>query len=73
MTKHCVAEYRPKSQSKFHLATAEFQEELVYETLKQSGGNVSKAAKELGISRTTIYNFLLTSTAEPSRKLGGKV
>jgi len=34
------------------------QKELILEELKKTGGNISRSAKELGISRTTLYNRL---------------
>lgn len=44
--------------SVFHALTVNFQSGLVNGTLENTKGNVSKAARKLGITRATIYSII---------------
>lgn len=49
---------------KLHEATREFQEQLVADALLRSHGNVTNAARELGVTRAFVYKCVRTATAK---------
>jgi sigma-54 dependent transcriptional regulator, acetoin dehydrogenase operon transcriptional activator AcoR len=58
-----------------HLATANlraFSDSVIGHAVRSSGGNMSEAARRLGISRNTLYRRLKRSHAQPFPKLGAK-
>ncbi|SDE57509.1 sigma-54-dependent Fis family transcriptional regulator [Sporomusa acidovorans] len=46
-----------------------YQEEVILETLKKNGGNITKTAETLGIARNTLYNKIRSEKLKEQRKI----
>jgi transcriptional regulator of acetoin/glycerol metabolism len=65
----------PDDEEPAHPATANlraFSDSVIGHTVRSSGGNLSEAARRLGISRNTLYRRLKRSNGKPFPKLGAK-
>jgi DNA-binding NtrC family response regulator len=52
----------------FHDEVLQFKTELVAETLARTNGNVSQAARELGLQRTYLHRLMNELGVQPQRK-----
>jgi transcriptional regulator of acetoin/glycerol metabolism len=59
---------RPLSNQSSH-ALRDVEAEMIKKAVDQARGNIAQAARDLGISRATLYRKLVTGKLDKARKL----